>query len=316
MSKQGLNLNDTIHYNKWTKYGVLFNGNVSAVGLRPAFKTQAHLFLDNMLLVLEVSDRANVDLDGITASKTAAKQDASDAIGLITGNVFAFAGVKKLKALKKQMRNSTTAKLSKLKDENFVSACNNINTTVTGLLTDYADAVDFFTALQMSDAMLVVEDFDGKLGTWAVAETDVNAAKYEFATKWMPEMADNLEMMEMMLPGTITTTYPKFASSYLGLKKLVKVGVKAQGVQATMEDATTGDLFINDGRMETLNYIYGANPKVEMTNSLGEFKMMKLKVGIWKIKFSAPGYEDQIIDVIVKAKKTTEIDVQLEAVVV
>jgi hypothetical protein len=61
--------------------------------------------------------------------------------------------------------------------------------------------------------------------------------------------------------------------------------------------------------METLNY--DGKQKMQMTNNLGLFKLMRLKVGVWEIKFSSPGYADQIITVKVSAKKVTKVDVKL-----
>jgi hypothetical protein len=163
--------------------------------------------------------------------------------------------------------------------------------------------------------MLLNADYESKLGVWAVAETDVNNAKIEFEFTWMPRMAELLVVLEGMLPGAIKTGFPRFVSSFISLKKLVKTGVKDQGIRPTMEDSETGDLFILTGKMETINYAYGLTQKVAMTDASGLFKLMKLKVGIWKIKFSSPGYVDQIIEVTIAAKKVLVIDVKLVAVI-
>ena len=310
----GLSLNCTIHLNKWSKYVVLFGGNVGAVNLRPVFKTQVTVtYANNMTAIGLVVDRANVDLAGITAAKDLSKLTASDAMAVITSNCFSFAGVNNLTTLKRQMKNSTSAKLLKEKDENFVSRCNNLNTLLTNVLASYTTADAFFTADDLTAAMLLVADFDSKMGVWAVAETDVNNAKIEFEFTWMPRMADLLVVLEGMLPGAIKTGFPRFVSSFISLKKLVKVGVKDQGVLVTMEDSLTLAKFILVGRMETLNYNV-ATQKVLMTDASGLFKLMKLKVGIWKIKFSAPGYVDEIIEVTIKAKKVLRLDVKLVAI--
>jgi len=316
MGKQkGLNLNDTIHYNKWDKYVVAYAENADAVGLRDVFKTEVVYFVHMMATdVQTTADRANYDLSGITAAKDLAKKDASEALGAVTSNAVPFAISKRLTTLKAQMKNSSVAKLLKEKDENFVSKCNNINTLLTDAIADYPTAVDFYTAEQLSDAMLKVADFDGKLGKWAVKVADVNNAKIEFEFDLMPKMADSLVYQEALLPGAITTNFPTFAKLFLSLKKLVRVGVRGQVILPTMEDSETAALFILNGKMETLDYV--PRQKWQMTNSMGLFKLMKMTVGVWKIKFSAPGYDDQIIEATVNAKEITKIDVKLVKTVV
>ncbi len=312
----GLSLNCTMHLNKWSKYVVLFARNTGAVNLRPVFKTQVTVnYTNNMVAIGLVADRANADVSGMTTAKDLAKKLVSDAFGAIDSNVYAFASINSLTTLKQQMKNSTGAKLLKEKDENLVSRCNNLNTLLTDTLANYATADTFFSADDITAAMLLATDFDSKLGVWAVAETDVNNAKLEFEFTWMPRMAELLVVLEGMLPGAIKTGFPRFVTSFISLKKLVRAGVKDQGIMPTMADSVTGDLFILTGKMETLNYAYGVRQKVGMTDANGLFKLMKLKVGIWKIKFSAPGYEDQIIEIKVTAKKVLKPAVSLVKIV-
>jgi len=313
----GLSLICTTHYNKWDKYVVLFGQNTAAVNLRTVFKNEVVYFVQTMVIDIEaVALRANADLSGITDAKVLAKQVASDALGVITSNAFSFASANNLTALKAQMRNATSSKLNHEKDENFISRCNSINGVLTQVLADYPlTAINFFTALQLSDAMLLVTDFENKLGVWAVAEADVNNAKIEFEFEWMPKMAASLLFLERLLPGAIRTTYPAFASSFISLKKLVRVGVKDQGIHPTMQDSVTGDLFVNTGRMETLNYTGTLNQKVVITDDLGLFKLMKLRIGLWQIKFSAPGYVDQIITVRIERRKVMVFVVRLVKIV-
>ena len=54
--------------------------------------------------------------------------------------------------------------------------------------------------------------------------------------------------------------------------------------------------------------------KWQMTNALGVFRLMKLKVGIWKIKFSAPGYQDLTITVRVDAKEVLKPEILMKKI--
>ena len=312
----GLNLNCTNHFNKWDRYVILIANNNGAVVLRVPFKDEAVAFVNYMVVDVEgVANRANFDLSGMTDAKDLDKKNSSVALGDITSNALSFARQNNLTTLIAQMKNATASKLYKEKDENYVARCNNLNTLLTGVLADYPGAVNYFTATQLATAMGIVEDFDGKLGAWAVAEADVNNAKMEFEMVWIPKMEASLKVMEGLLPGSIRTTFPTFASSFITLRKLIKSGVRDQGVLATMEDSVTGALFINTGMMQTVNYVGTLTQKVGKTDSLGLFKLMRMKVGIWKIKFSAVGYVEQVIVVRVDRRKVVTVSVKMVAVV-
>ena len=308
----GLSLNCTIHYNKWDKYLVLFADNTAAVALRTAFNDEVVYFVHTMATdIAAVAERANRDLTDMTAEKVLAKKTAADAMGVITSNAFSFAQANNLTSLKGQMKNATASKLNNEKDENLVSRCASLNTQLTAILAAYPlTAVNFFTAAQLTAAMGLVGVFDSKLGIWAVARADVNNAKIEFEFEWMPKMATSLNFMEGMLPGDIKLAYPSFVGSFISLKKLVRAGVKDQGIIVSMSDSVSNELFINTGKMETLNYT-ADHQKSGMTNSSGEFSLMKLKVGLWRIKFSSPGYVNQIVSIKVERRKVTKVDIKL-----
>ena len=313
----GLNLNCTIHYNKWDKYVVLFAQNNPAVILRVPFKNEVVAFVNDMVVNVEnVAQRANFDLDGMTNTKQLSKQAAAEAFGQITSNAKSFAISKNLTTLIAQMNNASSSKLFREKDENFVSRCNSLNDTLTDVITAYpVDAIAFFTATDLAAALLKSADFENKLGTWAVAETDKNNAKIEFEFQWMPKMNDALVFLEGMLPGAIKATFPAFAAAFISLKKLIKVGVRDQGILPTIEDSVSGALLVNMAKMETLNYTGTQNQKVQLTGPLGLFKLMKLKIGVWQIRFSAPGYIDQIITVKIESKKVLRPLIKLVPVV-
>ncbi len=292
----GLNLNCTTHYNKWDKYLVLFANNNAAVILRTVFKNEAVGFVNYMVVDVQgVADRANADLGGITDGKDLAKELASMSVGDITSNGLSFAKSVGNSTLITLMRNSSKAKLLKEKDENFVSKCNNVNTALTAAIANYPSAIDFFTAAQLTTAMGLVGNFDVLQGRWAVAKSDKDGAKIAFEVTWIPFMEASLKFMEDLLPGAIRTGFPAFADSFIILKKLDRAGARDQGLFPTIVDAGTGDLLIVEAKMETLNYTGAVNQKSGKTSASGVFKLMKLKIGLWQIKFSAPGYEDQVI---------------------
>lgn len=299
----GLNLNCTIHYNKWNKYVTFFGDNAAPVGLRAIFKAEANKFTGWMGdEIKKVAERANYDLDGITINKDNEKTLSADALAAVTSNAKSFADFKNLSTLKTQMKNATGPKLVREKDDNFVGKCNSVNTILTQVLADYpVEALDYFTATDLSDAMDLVGDFETQLGLYYVKLTDVNNAKIEFELEWMPKVNTSLEYLEGLLPGALTTTYPTFVKGFITLKKLVRAGVKDQGIYAYMVDSITGKVIIKVGKMETMDYD-GAE-KVLYTNNNGDFKLMRLKIGVWEVKYSAPGYDEQVVTTKITRRK-------------
>lgn len=310
----GLNLDATNHLGKWHKYEVLLRSNNGAVVLRSVFNTVADNFALDMVAIGKVSERANKDLSGMTEAKNMAKKTGSERWGDIAANVYGFAAEKKLKALQTQMRNCTAAKLVKIKDVNWVSMSNNLNKAFKKLLVDYSDASDYFTLGELATAMTAAGEFERSMGKWAVANADVNGAKKEFKNKWMPRIAERLEVMEKLLSGAIKQAFPRFARSFIKMKKLDYAGVKNQGVMVKMADAATGEVFVLNGKMMTMNYNYGKLQKTGVTNSLGLFKVMRLMVGNWTIRFSVEGYVEQFIVVKIVSKKVLKLKVDMVSV--
>jgi len=311
MAVKGLNLNYTNHYNQWVGIDALNTKNPSAVGLRAVYKTRATLLNTDLVLVAKVTARANADISGITGDKDNSKAKASELWGVITGNAYSFAVENGLSDLQKQMRNATESKLLKTKDENFVARCTNMNDTLTTVLTDYVSAADYFTASDLTNAETEVGKFSGFLGVYATAKADVDGAKKEFKTTWMPKMKTHIAVLDGLLGGAIQAAYPGFVISFKKLKKIVNAGKRDQGVLPEMIDSVTKKPFVNIASFETTNYVKVKKQKLNKSDSKGLLGLMKLKVGDWTLLFKVPGYKDQKIIVSVSAKTVTKLVVEM-----
>lgn len=313
----GLSLNATTHYNQWDGINALNikPSSAAAVASRPVFATRVATFTTDLGLVAAVATRANVDLVGLEDIKKSLKKDAADAVGDLTKNCLAFAIQNSLVDLQATMRNATSSKLSREKDTNFGARCTSIFTTLAGVITaNPVTALEYFTTAQITAATAKVTLFNGKLGVYQAAKADKNAAKTEFNTIWMPKMKAHVDYMTSMLAGSLTTGYPAYVTAFRALLKLVNVGKKDQGLLPTMMDANTGAVFALVGRYEPTNYPPLAKPKLGKTDASGKCKLLKLKVGVWNIKFSVPGYIDQIITVKISAKEVSMVVVKMKPI--
>ena len=313
----GLSLNATTHYNQWDSINALNikPSSAAAVASRPVFATRVATFTTDLGLVAGVATRANVDLAGLEDLKKTTKTDAAVAVGDLTKNCLAFAIENNLVDLKTTMRNASASKLGKLKDTNLGPRCTSIFATLAGVITaNPVTALEYFTTAQITAATAKVTLFNSKLGVYQAAKADKNAAKKEFSTTWMPKMKAHVEYFTSMLAGSLTTNYPGYVTAFRVLLKLVNVGKKDQGLLPTMIDANTGAVFALVGRFVPTNYPALARPKLGKTTASGDCKLMKLKVGVWNIKFSVPGYEDQTITVKISAKEVVTVVVKMKPI--
>ena len=294
----GLNLNSTTHFNQWIGINALNikPSSAAAVALRPAFATRAGLLTSDLVLVGVVALRANVDLDGIAAVKDLAKLATADAYGVITSNCVAFAIQYSLVDLQIQMENATASMIFKTKDENFVAKCTLLGTTLAAVITaNPVTALEYFTAAQLTAAAATIPTFTGKLGVFQAAQADVRSAKREFSGTWMPRMKAHIVFMTKMLPGAITTGFPGYVGAFELLLKLVNAGKRDQGLKPIVLDGATGNPFALVASFEPTNYPATVKPKLGKSDGSGDFRLMKMKVGLWRIKFSVPGFVTQYI---------------------
>lgn len=314
---KGLSLNSTMYLNQWNDVNALNADprSAAAVALRPVYATRAAAFTTDLGLTAPVVARANFDTTGITDVKDEAKLAAATAYGIITDNCFSFASQFNKTDLKALMLNATTSKINKAKDIDFVGVCTNLNTLLTAVIaTNPVTAIEYFTAAQLATAAALVVTYTTKFGAFQVAEEDIRAAKKEFRLTWMPKMKAHIKYMTKMLSGAITTAFPTYAKSFLGLIKLVVVGKRDQGFLPTVVDINTGLPFANIATIVPTNYPVTKVSKLGKSDGSGNFKTLKLKIGLWRIQVLVPGYADQFIMVKVTSKEVVKLTVKMKPI--
>jgi hypothetical protein len=312
---KGLSLNATTHYNQWNGINALniAPDNAAAVALRGAYGLRVALMTSDLVLVGAVAKKANADVSGITSEKTLAKKTCSVAYGEITANALSFAMSMGLADLEMQMSNATENKIYKTKDANYVARCSNIDELLRAVIVaNPVRAIAFFTDDELDAAALLAEAFEVTLGVYKAAVADVNAAKLKFRTTWFVTMKGHVKFMKNMLSGAITTAFPAYAKSFMELIKLVNAGKRDQGLLPEILDDATGLPFANIARFTPTNYPVTKKPKIGKSNGSGDLKLMKLRVGLWSIKYSVPGYEDQELIVKIDAKEVVKIVVRMK----
>ena len=313
---KGLSLNSTTHNNQWIGINAL---NVDprsalAVASRPVFGTRAAALTSDLGLLAPIVARANANLSGITSVKDGAKLTCSIAWGVIVDNCYAFALQYNLVDLQAQMLNSTKNKINKVKDAEYAGVCNNLNTQLAALIVaNPVTAIAYFTAAQLGSAALLIGAYSSKLGLYASADADKKSAKREFSVTWMPKMKAHITFMTKMLSGSITTNFSAYAGAFTLLLKLDNVGRRDQGFLPTVLDSITGLPFANIATIVPTNYPVLKKPKLGKSNGSGDFKTLNLKIGLWRIRVSVPGYADQFIMVKVTSKEVIKLKVLMVA---
>ena len=314
MKGKGLSLNATTHYNQWVNINGLniLPSSAGAVALRAKFGLRAAKMTSDLVLVRRVAERANADLSGIGVEKKVAKKTCADLYGLITGDALSFGMEAGLGNLETQMKNATSSKLYNLKDGNFLARCENLDTLLRGVIVDYPlEAIEFFTIEELDAAATSAGVFERKVGVYQAGLADVRSAKREFKTTWFKKMKEHVEFMTNMLSGAITASFPVYAGTFRGLIKLNNVGKRNQGLLPTMVDNVTGLPFAKVASFWPLDYPVTKRRKLGKSNGNGDFGLMRLRVGLWRFKFSVPGYEEQIMILKIDKKEVLKIEVRM-----
>jgi hypothetical protein len=228
-----------------------------------------------------------------------------------------YAITKKDGGLQKLMMTYTYNKLyEKTNDPNLRSVVNNLYKKLFEITEiDPIVSADYFPVDEL-DAMVVDSIlFDKKIPNYKLALYAINGAKANFYDLQIPIMEQHILFMEAFL-STINGSFPEFVTSFKRIvKKLREVGKRNQGSGAEMFDAITEEPIGLGGLMMMTNYIKVKKAKIGKTNSMGVFPLMHLRVGIWKLKFSFPGYVTQYVTITVTARRVVRLKLMMIPVI-
>jgi hypothetical protein len=307
----GLNHTSTSYYDQWKNLDQLFANNAGAVGAMPAFAARVGLWTGSMSLANGLATKANASLKGFTKTKNTAKKTASKTASVQAGKGASYAITKKNTTLEDQMTKLTLNFLNKeTNDPDLAGVIEGISTTLSPfIISDPIVSADYFTAVSLGAMGTDKITYTGKLGLYRNAFAVVGGAKIDFVAVQHPIMEEHIKFMEGFLDD-LYTGYPDFVNAFRAIvKKLDDIGKRNQGVDANITKEGSGDPFGLGALLQITNYPPVKKAKIKSTNSMGVITLLKLKVGTWTVKITAPGYITQTVTIIVKAKKTVTLNI-------
>jgi hypothetical protein len=308
-----LNDRGTSYLNQWKQLGLLMADNPDAVDLIGVFGTRYLMWVESMEDVDDYMNKVNASTAGITDDKNQAKSDSATSGSTMGGMGVSYAITTKDIELQTLMMTYTYNKLyEKTNDPDLRGVITNIYKRLFAITeVDPIVSANYFPVDKL-DAMLVDAGlFASKTPNYKLALHAINGSKRNFYDLQIPIMEEHILFFEAFL-STIAISFPDFVKGFRKiLEKLDEVGQRNQGSEAEMYDATTDEPIGLGGLMMVTNYIKVKKAKIEKTNSMGVFPIMHLRVGIWKLKFSFPGYVTQYVTIIVKARGVVRLKIMM-----
>ena len=318
MSKKGLNDISASYYTQWSSINTLFNApeNAAAIASIEAVSDGMPIWATAFDGATTFNNKANQSTLGITTAKNDAKNTAATSGSGQSGKGVSYAIFINAADLKQKMAKLTFSYLDKkTTDTDFAGVIKTIDDTLRPYLTsDPVVSVKYFTPKSLDTMLEDTKTFSGCSGKYAAAIGAINGAKSDIMVIQKPIMEAQITYFEGFM-NDLYTDYPDFVNSFRAItKKLDTIGKRNQGLSSGMFDSVSGLPLGLGGIGAITNYPPVKKAKIEKTNTMGVLPLMNLKVGIWKTKFSFPGYITQYSTVTIGFRKVVAIKVMMVAV--
>ncbi|MEI6817413.1 MAG: hypothetical protein WCL14_12445, partial [Bacteroidota bacterium] len=298
MATEGLNDTSTAYFKQWTGINTLLTatGSAGAIASLPALADGITAWTPIYAGAVGFNNKANQSTEGITDDKNGAKITAATSGSEQAGKGISYCVTKgNLALVKAQMKQYTLAKLKKMNDDQLAPSVKIINDTLSPfVLSDALVSAKYFTAPSLLAMMTDRTAYNGKLGNYATAYGIIAGAKKDLVVIQKPLVDAQIEFWKGFFPALRKLGFNDFVNAYEAIiKKYEVIGRRNQGFDGEMRDSVTDELIGLGGLAAITNYPPVKKAKVSKTNSMSVYGRMKLKIGIWKIKYTCPGYLPQ-----------------------
>ncbi len=298
MATEGLNDVSLAYYKQWTAINTLFGAtsSVGAIGSLPALADGILAWTPVYAGAVGFNNKANQSTDGITADKNTAKVTSATSGSEQAGKGVSYCIIKgNLSLVKAQLKGYTLGKLKRLNDDQLAPVVKIINDTLSPyVLSDAIISAKYFTAATLLAMTNDKTAYVGKLGNYAAAFGIIAGAKKDLVIIQKPLVDVQIEFWKGFFPALRKLGFNDFVNAFEAIiKKYELIGKRNQGWEGEMRDSVTDELIGLGGLAAITNYPVVKKAKISKTNSMSIFTRMRLKVGIWKIKYTCSGYLPQ-----------------------
>jgi hypothetical protein len=316
---EGLNDISLAYFKQWTAINTLFGASSSsgAIGSIPALADGIAGWNPAYAGAVGFNNKANNSTEGITDDKNLAKLNSATSGAEQAGKGVSYCIIKGNLALTKaQMKKFTLAKLKKLNDDQLAPAVKIINDTLSPfILSDALISAKYFDAASLLAMMGLRTVYTGKLGGFAAAMGIINGAKKDLVVIQKPIMDVQIEFWKGFFPALRKLGYNDFVNAFEAIiKKYEAIGKRNQGWEGELRNADTDELIGLGGLGALLNYPPGKVAKISKTTSMSLFTRLRLRIGIWKIKYTCPGFYPEMGTITVTKRNITYTVVKLRPI--
>ena len=310
MAHEGLNDVSAAYFKQWTGINALFGAasSVGAIGSLPALADGITAWTPVYAGAVGFNNKANQSTGGITADKNTAKVTSATSGSEQAGKGVSYCIAKgNLPLVKAQMKGYTLGKLKKLNDDQLAPVVRIINDTLSPyVLSDAVVSPKYFTATTLLAMMTDKTAYVGTLGNYAAAFGIIAGAKKDLVIIQKPLVDVQIEFWKGFFPALRKLGFNDFVNAYEAIiKKYELIGKRNQGWDGEMRDSVTDELIGLGGLATITNYPVVKKAKVSKTTSMSVYIRMRLKVGIWKIKYTCAGYLPQYGTITVTKRNIT-----------
>ncbi len=230
--------------------------------------------------------------------KTTLAEDVNEVCTAVTVYALGTGDKDLLQAVSFRTRDITGAK-----DGNVVSIITTITDAVTPLLSveafqKYKITADTLTALTAN-----AQAFSDTRGKAAVVDTDSSIANRDL-NNIFTNIRASISRLHLLL-NHFNKTNPSFVIGFKKSAALDYSNVRHSGIEGVVINPHTGS------PVQGAKITGEGKNKIAVTDKNGAYKLVRLKVTDMKITVSAPGYENQVIDVKILRGKIIELNINL-----
>ncbi len=302
-------MNNTIldGYAQAMSFKALCDGNHDAVNSKPRFLEEVGKFMVDELQMGEWIETAATNVNGIAGNKNIAQGKMAFEWDLINGDARPFCrGVDeelfgKVKYNKSQIIN--------LADAESYGVCNASYTALKNAIGSPGFPADI-TLVRLDAAKVKTTAFQGFIGKPELAHKAVDTALHNLMTKSLPKMKVHyLNLID--LAKTVAAAFPDFVNELNDLHRQDHSGIHHRGFRVNAKHVDGS--FINNLKIEYMNYITVHQKAPAYTNALGDSPLQMVLRGQWRIKLSGDGLVSQEINPIFDTDEVQHFDIVMVA---
>ena len=303
----------TIQENRFNMYlavKVFLNSKLSVLGTLPNFMVSFTAFLGLIPVIQHLMEKQLFDKKGVTNSKQALKQVLATITGDYARKLYAYALFINDHVLIAET-HITQSKIDIYSDATLLETAEGMYSRTTPLMTELTGyGITTGTQLELQNA---IDNFASSIPSPRLSKTD--------SKEDTRHLKDQLKAADQTLAKIdavieiIRYTEPDIYKGYKLARKVMKYGTHTLAIKGKVTDADTKEPI--NGVTITFLHHDGTNlqpPVIKKSAAKGGFTVKTMAEGIYKVKLSKVGYNDQVITIVVNEDEQCKMNAEISKI--